>query len=1057
MQDGSTSILGSPINKEINSTNMFINTKLANQAANVDMTNVKKGTAPVKSDSVSNEAVTNKDTSTTDSLIEDYFGFPLTSHINTSIQKELTRRSINRNWQNEETAYIRVIPGAYVKNHPEKRLIFRSLQTTMDNLNTENFSFEKIYSPDISFRPVAGITGLHIDYKNAWGSLRKATLKWKVNSLTELERIMPYIGTPGRSMLIEWGWSSSAKQWLESEKDILGSGKGQNILKNSERHFKENLNKIYGSGGKIDSILGIIINYEFTLQKDGSFEGITEVMNGGYLMEGMDIGRDFVVSSYDPNKKSKIKEGSKEKTADVTILETLKDKAKTGGLMKQISDDNLSGKFRNKEVTPTKYNKIGYNDVSIKDFGGEPNKNYSDEGTRKFLYVSWGYVEDQILNPYACRIMTSENKPLFSFDSRFSRISSNADALRSWDPDVCLIPLSNNSKTITSNLVPLKSGSTETVLSSSVGDFTKQEIPAFTKGKDNLSFIEYSCPRLIMINADHLIKKLLDANNLIDFVYELFKDVNTACGHGSYWQFQIREMESANLYRDQYKNTNGQEMASIIYSIIDLEFFDKKYEEVKDKIFMFNLMSVEASDSDSKSVMYNSIVRNVNFSSKLSDQSALAVYYALNTEKVEYEVGRDMGLMYSLFSTDEEMADSFISPPEINQKDTKTSPEQAKKDEELQAARTKYENGISSFPESLHEYLPYSSSNYFPWLGISQDQQDKLYKTLASSRDVMRIALTNYKKSTDPGNQGILPVSIELEIDGISGIKVGDIFSMDYIPTMYKTRSVFQVSNISHDISSNKWITIIKAVIRVFANNVSPAVANKKSEYATKSAPAKRNGYSKVKSSDSDINDKYIKSESNGPKSIQESDYQKAAALLDVDVASIKAVASVESRGAGFLQDGRPKILYEAHVFSKYTDHAFDHSNPAISSRNWDRSLYGAGGAHQYDRLNEAIKLNEDAALKSTSWGKFQILGINYTICRNTNGSRYPSVQSFVEDQYVSEAVHLMNFVSFVKSNNLTESLRSKNWAAFAKGYNGSSYKENDYDTKLAAAYQQYA
>jgi hypothetical protein len=39
---------------------------------------------------------------------------------------------------------------------------------------------------------------------------------------------------------------------------------------------------------------------------------------------------------------------------------------------------------------------------------------------------------------------------------------------------------------------------------------------------------------------------------------------------------------------------------------------------------------------------------------------------------------------------------------------------------------------------------------------------------------------------------------------------------------------------------------------------------------------------------------------------------------LNCDVAAIQAVAEVEARGAGFLGDGRPKILFERHKFRKY-------------------------------------------------------------------------------------------------------------------------------------------
>ena len=44
-------------------------------------------------------------------------------------------------------------------------------------------------------------------------------------------------------------------------------------------------------------------------------------------------------------------------------------------------------------------------------------------------------------------------------------------------------------------------------------------------------------------------------------------------------------------------------------------------------------------------------------------------------------------------------------------------------------------------------------------------------------------------------------------------------------------------------------------------------------------------------------------------------DFARAAKNLNVEIAAIRAVAEVEAAGAGFLPDGRPAILYEAHMF----------------------------------------------------------------------------------------------------------------------------------------------
>ena len=108
---------------------------------------------------------------------------------------------------------------------------------------------------------------------------------------------------------------------------------------------------------------------------------------------------------------------------------------------------------------------------------------------------------------------------------------------------------------------------------------------------------------------------------------------------------------------------------------------------------------------------------------------------------------------------------------------------------------------------------------------------------------------------------------------------------------------------------------------------------------------------------------------------LSESDFEAAASSLGVDVAAIKAVCEVEAPRGGFQSNGEPTILFERHLFSRYTHGKWDASNPDIS--NPKPGGYG-GTVAQHGRLQRAAKLDRQAALKATSWGKFQILGVNY-------------------------------------------------------------------------------
>lgn len=88
-----------------------------------------------------------------------------------------------------------------------------------------------------------------------------------------------------------------------------------------------------------------------------------------------------------------------------------------------------------------------------------------------------------------------------------------------------------------------------------------------------------------------------------------------------------------------------------------------------------------------------------------------------------------------------------------------------------------------------------------------------------------------------------------------------------------------------------------------------------------------------------------------------------------------------------------------------------------------------------------------DQAIESASWGKFQIMGENW------KALGWPSATQFASDMNVSEANQLSAFIKFVRSKGLVNSLKMHHWAAFAKGYNGTSFRDNQYDTRLQHAF----
>ena len=186
-------------------------------------------------------------------------------------------------------------------------------------------------------------------------------------------------------------------------------------------------------------------------------------------------------------------------------------------------------------------------------------------------------------------------------------------------------------------------------------------------------------------------------------------------------------------------------------------------------------------------------------------------------------------------------------------------------------------------------------------------------------------------------------------------------------------------------------------------------------------------------------------------RTLRQADYAQAARDLGIELAVLMAVAEVESRGSGFLADGRPVVLFEAHVFDRLTRGRFrgrvDRNGVALSVARWDRGLYGRAGAHQHDRLADAAALDADAAIQACSWGQFQVMGQHWRMMETG------SPRGFMGWMGQGAGAHLMSFARYVRATGLTDELQRRDWAGFARGYNGPRFAANQYDRKMAAAY----
>ncbi|MCX8149220.1 MAG: N-acetylmuramidase family protein [Thermaurantimonas sp.] len=190
-------------------------------------------------------------------------------------------------------------------------------------------------------------------------------------------------------------------------------------------------------------------------------------------------------------------------------------------------------------------------------------------------------------------------------------------------------------------------------------------------------------------------------------------------------------------------------------------------------------------------------------------------------------------------------------------------------------------------------------------------------------------------------------------------------------------------------------------------------------------------------------------------KRLKASDIESISSTYGLEPALVRALVQVESRGRGFLPDGRLVILFEGHVFWRQllirSINPLQHQkgNEDVLYPYLDRKKY-LGGAAEWTRLEKAMRIHREAAMCSASYGLFQIMGFNHQNCG------YATVQAMVTDFEKSESNQLLGAITFLKNTKLLDVLAAKNWREFARRYNGPGYEKNNYHTKLEQAYKKF-
>lgn len=793
-------------------------------------------------------------------------------------------------------------------------------QITESALSDKREGFSQLYS-NVRNLPFPGITDVTVANKNAFGSVREATIKFVCHCIEHLEILELLYMTPGIFCYLEWGWSL-----LPNGEWNLEQMSTDDMTRFDSCVIADVMKRVKNTGGHYDAMKGVISNFNWSMNDKGGFECTTTLVSQADLFLTTDSksssrGMKGKPIEIDAEGKSTVGEKSIPRSNINWLIEQLMILAQAGNSSTfgtEFLGELLSqskGMINIKDNTITLYNipvafftKVNQSNAIMSTI-----KHWMDDEDVE-MYVFWSFIEDFLLTNMLgyikdqadeCGIVNNELimksingtfpsgsgpitdddvyettqysngtpteiinsslvtgankcpevfKPIFPKFNSYATKIFNTNMLASGDPLICLLPGQTDFKTahlgfggpnegtilsaqeqaslqnnfnptqtqqsswirpndnITENTPvntnpnqsqpgainifdpndPTGENSFNNLIQSELNKNNEQFAPSETTnqltptqqnvnslgGDKYLSsiFLPVDMPKFaanidmtkgyvrnIAVNVNFL-KKVYDDTDSIDaFVMGLLNGISDACGEA--WKF--------GLFVD--------EDNSSVISVVDLNEWKENDPETP---------TIPCYGT-------NSICREVSLNTEVDAKIKGSIMFGTNQKRNAKDVSTKGTQGYQFFGR----IVKDITVDNIRQSDISGFPGDDSPD-----------NKVDMSPEGLQQAL--------------EEAMTELYtKRTQETSDAAKTAINNYlvhviKQGHEPTNKQeingvVLPLKLNFTIDGLAGLKYGNVIKVEPLPQRYDDVVHFTITNIEHNLSGNDWTTHIETVMRV--------------------------------------------------------------------------------------------------------------------------------------------------------------------------------------------------------------------------------------------------
>lgn len=733
-------------------------------------------------------------------------------------------------WENSRTGYVKLVSSADIKDLSsfgfdtklgkasdlaEKYVLFNG---TTDEISTRLPGIETLQRGGIDprgfatntgaygmggtqwgFNPMPGIISANIK-SEARGSLRTATVNVKANNRDQFELINTLYLRLGYLMLLEWGHNCYYKNDGTFISDTNVSLADAFLTPKPPYTYNGFLEQIKirreSTNGNYDALIGKVVNFNWVFNKDGSYDitiiirsigDVIESLKANVLSNSVTVDNPAVATSISNLSQFITRQlGSAVQNIPLPVSQN------PGGEGFNAIDPNVGRPTSNSIVVAfSKAHSIGARFAEVQyeffeKYGGQSPNNSNRNIGMQFLPID-GEIKNYIVQEYGNGLT-----------SLYVRFGTFLDIL-----DELVIPsvkdggkvISFGDTTDKDNRIlayspgrQISSDPRICTFRKIIGDYAispEATDPFHTVGDNSYIKLMY-----VYFNFVFILKLLEDLKDkdgkvpLVDLLNAMWKGYCKATGNYNNITVRIDEDSNQIIFIDETALPDREAL-----------LLNKNY--AKFDVYGFNI---------SGSAIGGSFIRDLQLKTEITPQ--LATMITVGSTANGYVTGQDATTLSNLNKdTTPRISSEIISPqtPSTEPADANTPTE------------TRYPEAITSY-ENFVKTIGYNASSP----ALPQWNEDAFTNFTSTQTQLLEYEQqfeTNTARKTSnidacSPNNGFLPFNLSLTMDGLSGIKIYQRYTINstFMPKMYSNTVDFITKSINHTIQNNTWLTNIESI-----------------------------------------------------------------------------------------------------------------------------------------------------------------------------------------------------------------------------------------------------